>query len=305
MRMVACTSGGGGVTLSAGTHSFSAANLSRPFEVTTGNIQEATPVTLSTPLARTATIQSWNAENRSIKVSAGPATYLAGAELQHRLDGHPRGPHPQTHPTRRVAAGLRPPGRVGRCGQHGHDALTGSSACCSPSVPHCWWPFSARALLPGRRKDTERQRTHGDARARVLFVGTLVVLGLISGPLALVAVPLVLIGRRWGRATLAVTAFVAFLVAGVAAAWDPAVAGSTGAGAFSPLAQIAWSLPWRRCSVLVLDGGRGKGRGDVGGSRAEEPAHPSPVTRPDGLREESLERLTRLSGGRMMLALCP
>ena len=35
------------------------------------------------------------------------------------------------------------------------------------------------------------------------------------------------------------TSFVAFLVAGVAAAWDPAVTGSAGAGAFSPLAQIA------------------------------------------------------------------
>ena len=89
----------------------------------------------------------------------------------------------------------------------------------------------------------------------VLFVGTLVVLGLISGPLALVAVPLVLIGRRWGRATLAVTAFVAFVVAGVAAAWDPAVTGSAGAGAFSPLAQIASVIALAAVlSVLVLEG---------------------------------------------------
>ena len=107
----------------------------------------------------------------------------------------------------------------------------------------------------------------------VLFVGTLVVLGLISGPLALVAVPLVLIGRKWGRATLAVTAFVAFLVAGVAAAWDPAVAGSAGAGAFSPLAQIASvvALAAVLCA-LVLDGKVQGRRRRAAGAAADEPA---------------------------------
>ena len=74
----------------------------------------------------------------------------------------------------------------------------------------------------------------------VLFAGALVVLGLIAGPLALVAVPLVLIGRKWGRATLAVTAFVAFLVAGVAAA-----AGIRWALAGPGLAIVA-------CSAIVL-----------------------------------------------------
>ena len=96
----------------------------------------------------------------------------------------------------------------------------------------------------------------------VLFVGTLVVLGLISGPVALVAVPLVLIGRKWGLATLAVTAFVAFLVAGVAAAWDPAVLGAAGAGAFSPLAQIA-SVIALGCGALCVGPGR-KTRGENG-----------------------------------------
>ena len=80
MRMVACPSGRGGVKLAAGTHTFSAANLSRPFESHDREHARGAPVTLSTPRARTATIQSWNAENRSIKVSAGPATYLAVAQ---------------------------------------------------------------------------------------------------------------------------------------------------------------------------------------------------------------------------------
>jgi arabinofuranan 3-O-arabinosyltransferase len=113
----------------------------------------------------------------------------------------------------------------------------------------------ALALLPGRRKVNDTGGPRAMPSRWVLFVGALVVLGLIAGPLALVAVPLVFIGRTWGRATLAVTAFVTFLVAGVAAAWDPAVTGSAGAGAFSPLAQIASVVALAAVlSVLVLEG---------------------------------------------------
>ena len=120
----------------------------------------------------------------------------------------------------------------------------------------------ALALLPGRRKVTEVSEPGAMPARWVLFVGTLVVLGLISGPLALVAVPLVLIGRKWGHGHLAVTAFVAFLVAGVAAAGHPAVSGSAGAGAFSPLAQIASvvALAAVLCA-LVLDGRLARWRG--------------------------------------------
>jgi len=56
---------------------------------------------------------------------------------------------------------------------------------------------------------------------------------------------------------------VAFLVAGVAAAWDPAVTGSSGAGAFSPLAQIASVIALAAVlSALVLEG-RGGEKGTV------------------------------------------
>jgi hypothetical protein len=120
----------------------------------------------------------------------------------------------------------------------------------------------ALALLPGRRKVNEDASGPRAMPSRwVLFVGALVVLGLVAGPLALVAAPLVLIGRQWDRATLAAMAFVAFLVAGAAAAWDPAVTGSTGAGAFSPLAQIASVIALAAVlSVLVLEGKAARGR---------------------------------------------
>ena len=46
MRMVACPSTRGGVDLTAGTHTFAAANFFRSFEVTSVSMQGAAPVTL-------------------------------------------------------------------------------------------------------------------------------------------------------------------------------------------------------------------------------------------------------------------
>jgi hypothetical protein len=90
-------------------------------------------------------------------------------------------------------------------------------------------------------------------------------------------VPLVLIGRKWGRGTLAATAFVAFMVAGVAAAWDPAVSGSTGAGAFSPLAQIASVIALAAVlGALVLEG-RTSRRHPPSGAPAQPEESGSPV----------------------------
>jgi arabinofuranan 3-O-arabinosyltransferase len=256
MRLVACPSLDGEVKLGPGTHTFAAANFSRPFEVTSVSIQPADPVTLSTPRARTATIQSWSAENRSIKVSAGPKTYLAVAQNYNsgwtatlgghtltpiRLDGWQQGYVVPAGSAGVVTMVMAPDGIFRLLLAVGAALLVA---------------LLALALLPGRRKVNEDTSAPRAMPSRwVLFAGALVVLGLISGPLALVAVPLVLIGRKWGRATLAVTAFVAFLVAGVAAAWDPAVSGSAGAGAFSPLAQIASVIALAAVlSVLVLEG---------------------------------------------------
>jgi arabinofuranan 3-O-arabinosyltransferase len=256
MRMVACPSLSGGLKLGAGTHTFEAPSSLRPFEVTSLSIQDAGSVTLSTPRARTATIESWTAENRSIKVSAGPATYLAVAQNYNagwtatlegrtlkpvRLDGWQQGyvvPAGQAGVVKMVMA----PDRIFRL------LLVFGAALVLVLL--------ALTLLPSRREAKDPCEPRAMPARWILFAGTLVVLALIAGPLALVAVPLVLIGWRWGRAPLAVTAFVALLVAGVAAAWDPAVHGSTGAGAFSALAQIASVVSLGAVlSVLVLDGG--------------------------------------------------
>jgi arabinofuranan 3-O-arabinosyltransferase len=237
MPMVACPPLGGGVRLAPGTHRFETATTFRPFDVTSLSIHEAGSVTLSAPRARTATIESWNAENRSLDVSAGPATYLAVAQNYNSgwtatLGGH------TLRPIRLVMA----PDRIFRL-------LLALGAALLVAL-------LALALLPGRaRKVPDPPAPAAQPVRWVLFAGALVVLGLVAGPWALVAVPVLLIGRKWGRATLAATAFVAFLVAGVAAAWDPAVTGSTGAGAFSPLAQIASVIALAAVlCVVVLEG---------------------------------------------------
>jgi arabinofuranan 3-O-arabinosyltransferase len=255
MRMVACPSLDGEVSLAPGTHSFAAANLYRPFEITSVSIHAAAPVTVSTPRARTATIQSWTAENRSIKLSAGPRTYLAVAQNYNsgwtatlgghtltpiRLDGWQQG-YVVPAGSAGVVTMVMTPDRIFRL-------LLALGAALLVAL-------LVLALLPGRRKVNDAGGPRAMPSRWVLFAGALVVLALIAGPLALVAVPLVLIGRTWGRATQAVTAFVAFLVAGAAATWDPAVTGSAGAGAFSPLAQIASVVALAAIlSVLVLEG---------------------------------------------------
>jgi arabinofuranan 3-O-arabinosyltransferase len=138
----------------------------------------------------------------------------------------------------------------------------------------------ALALFPSRRKAKDPSEPRAMPARVILFAGTLVVLALIAGPLAFVAVPLVLIGWRWGRAPLAVAAFVAFLVAGVAAAWDPAVYGSTGAGAFSALAQIASVVSLGAVlSVLVLEGGMRWPGGAAPVQPKEEAPEPGPLVR--------------------------
>jgi arabinofuranan 3-O-arabinosyltransferase len=115
----------------------------------------------------------------------------------------------------------------------------------------------ALTLFPARQRRADSGAPREMSPRWVPFTGALVILAVLSGPLALVVVPLLFLARRWGRSVLAVTAFVAFMVAGVAAAWDPAHSGSQGAGAFSGTAQVASvvALAAVLCT-LILDGKR-------------------------------------------------
>ncbi len=65
-----------------------------------------------------------------------------------------------------------------------------------------------------------------------------VVLAIVSGPLALVFLPLAYAGRRWGRRVLAVVAGCAFVAAGIAVASIPGAEPPMGVGAFGWPAQL-------------------------------------------------------------------
>jgi arabinofuranan 3-O-arabinosyltransferase len=96
------------------------------------------------------------------------------------------------------------------------------------------------AVLPPRREvQLEPSEPRTIRSSWLLFAGAIIALALVAGPLALVLVPMVLIARQWGKEVVAVIAFAAFFIAGVAAAWNPAILNAAGADAFDRQTQIA------------------------------------------------------------------
>jgi arabinofuranan 3-O-arabinosyltransferase len=95
------------------------------------------------------------------------------------------------------------------------------------------------ALLPGRRAPPDSAGPRRLPPTALLVAVAAVALVVIGGPLVLVMLPLFLAARRWGGAAMAVVAFLAFVTAGLAAAWNPGSLPATGLGAFGVPAQIA------------------------------------------------------------------
>jgi arabinofuranan 3-O-arabinosyltransferase len=226
--------------LTAGTHQFEAKPSKAPFQVTSAVLrQPATATAAPAASPRKATIAHWANDSRSIKVSAGPATYLAVAQnynkawvasLGHktlksvRLDGWQQGY-------------LVPAGPAGTITM----SMSAQSSFSLVLVLGAVFllVLLALALVPSRRRILEPIEPRSPPAAWFLFAASVVILALIGGPLALVLVPLAFIGRRWGNGVLAGIAFVAFVVAGIAAAWHPAALNAAGADAFGRQAQIA------------------------------------------------------------------
>jgi arabinofuranan 3-O-arabinosyltransferase len=240
MRIAACPPGGGGVQLATGAHSFEADDSTNPFEVTSVAIKAVGASGIPSVAApRTAKVERWTAENRSIKVGAGPATYLAVAQNYNsgwsaklgnqtlkpvRLDGWQQGY-------------LVPAGKSGVVTMTmGPDKLFRLLLAFGAALLAA---LLALSLVPSHKETQEASGPRSTPARWVLFVGAIVVLAVISGPLALLAIPLVFAAQRYGHGIMAITASGAFVLAGAVAAWDPAVFGSQGAGAFSSAAQIA------------------------------------------------------------------
>jgi len=255
MSMVACGPAGG-LHLAPGTHSFSAANSVQPFEVTSITMKAlGVPSTPSVATPRTSKVETWGDVTRTIRVSAGPETYLAVAQNYNtawtaklgnltlkpvRLDGWQQG-------------FIIPAGQAGVVTMHiAADRIFRWLLILGALLLVA---LLAAALFPWRNRIKDTGGPRPTPGRWLLFVGALVVLVVISGPLALVAVPLVWVARRWGNRVMAATAFTAFVAAGAVAAWDPAVTGSSGAGAFSGGAQILSVVALAAVlATLMLDG---------------------------------------------------
>jgi arabinofuranan 3-O-arabinosyltransferase len=95
------------------------------------------------------------------------------------------------------------------------------------------------AALPSRKPKPEAVGPRPAPNFWLLASGAVVVLFLLSGPLALVAVPLLWAARRWGGNLMAVLAFCAFAGAGFVVASHAGAFPTLHTGAFGDPAQIA------------------------------------------------------------------
>ena len=237
LPITACTPSGG-LQLSAATHTFEAADPFGPFSVTSFLLTPVKPAETSNLPRRSASVQQWGGETRAIRVSKGPATYIVIAQ-NFNSSWHASLAN-QTLKSVRVDGWEQ--GYLVPAGAAGTVSLTVQANTSFELLLVMGGLLLVGllllALMPSRRASPAVVAPRGTPFW--LMLGACVAaLVLISGPLALVLAPLVLIARRWGPAPLAITAFVAIVAAGIAAAWHPASLIYTGAGAFGRPAQIA------------------------------------------------------------------
>jgi arabinofuranan 3-O-arabinosyltransferase len=227
----------GGVPLAAGSHTLSAPAEASAFLDTSILIRSGPSVQTAAP-KRTVRIIKWNADARTMTVTAGPATYLVVAQNYNagwlaKLDGTTLRPD-------RVDGWQQgfeiPAGRGG--------VLTLTMA--PDFVLHLALVIGALfllllgvlALTPGRRRQLRPSRTVALPLWGSLGA-TLFILTLVAGPLSLVALPLFALARKWGTHWMAAVTFAAFSMAGIAVAVQPARLTHFGGGAFGATAQAA------------------------------------------------------------------
>ena len=257
MAFAPCTPGRM-VALAAGRHTFLVKEAASAFRGTSLVLQSVTATTAPAIKARRVTLTHWAADGRTVAVSAGPATYLElaqnysagwkatfdGQPLQSiRLDGWQQGY-------------LVPAGRAGTvtlsmASDQSFRALLLVGVLLLGAL-------CILAIVRGGRISAPVAGAWPLPRRGVLMVASALVLLLVAGWWALVAVPLFLIARRWGPSAMAVIAFVSFIAAGVAAALHPGSQPALHTGAFGYPAQIASEIGLAAvlCALMAQDGGK-------------------------------------------------
>lgn len=227
----------GRVRLTAGNHVLQAGRLDGAFKVTT---LQALPATEPrTPAVRSSHIVgSWGTANRQIHVGPGARSYLAVAQNYNvgwkaTLNG-------------RALTAVRLDGW-----EQAYVVPAGTGGTVVMTYPaNAWYrlallvgallvaALAALALLRRGRR-TQPPAPERSTLPRVLVgAACFVLLAVVCGPLSLVLVPLLYVGRRWGRQVLAAIAAGAFVAAGIAVAAIPGAAPPMGVGAFGWPAQV-------------------------------------------------------------------
>jgi arabinofuranan 3-O-arabinosyltransferase len=273
MPFVACGPKSG-LALKAGAHNFAAPSAKSAF-VTTSVVIQSTSAAPKVPTHRKATVELWSANFRTVSVGSGPATDLAidqnfnigwraklGTETLQpiRIDGWQQGFEVPAGAAGTITVVMTPDNELRDTLLVGVLLLVG---------------LVLLALVRTRRRSPEPLRPTATPSFLVLLIASLVLLVLVGGPLALVGLPLLGIARRWGGRVIAAIAFLAFLVAGVAAAIHPAVVNHSGAYAFDGPAQAASVVAFAAVLAALA------ARRDYA-KRTEEP-----VTTPESVSAES------------------
>jgi arabinofuranan 3-O-arabinosyltransferase len=266
VRFAACPPSGT-MTLSSGTNHFQALDSSSAFAVSSvAMVDPVRELATSTHDPRTARIDQWQDDSRSIGVSAGSATYLVLA--QNFSSGWVAKMGNTTLKPIRVDGWEQ--GYVVPAGKAATVTLVMKSDPAFRLLLLLGGVFLVLLLLLAVVSSRKTMDDEGGPRASpavwLLLAGSVVILFVVAGPFALLMAPLLYIGRRWGSRALSVLAFASFAAAGAIAAWTPAhlQTGIASAGAFGGPAQIASVVALGAVlSAFVLEGSRRKHRAGV------------------------------------------
>jgi arabinofuranan 3-O-arabinosyltransferase len=270
----ACTNDLGGLALAAGSHAFEAKTAAPPFVITSAVLRSQHAILASSVSApRKASIEHWSADARTVKVTAGPATYLAVA--QNYNSGWSATLGSQSLEPVRVDGWQQ--GFIVPAGRAGTVTLTMSSDSLFRGLLLLGGLLLvllvALALLPARRVPEDPGGERSPPSVWILLGGAALAMLIVAGPLALAVIPLAFMARRWGSGAMTLTAFVAFVVAGVFAALNPATLLTETVGAFGRPAQIASAIALGAllCSLVP-------GRGDRPDQATFDHGHRPPLT---------------------------
>jgi arabinofuranan 3-O-arabinosyltransferase len=228
----------GGVTLAPGNHTFHTVDDASAFQLMS-LVLKAPTAQNTVPSTRPVSVKQWGSDAATVSIGAGSSSIVAVAQNYNsgwratmgteslkpiRVDGWEQG-------------FIVPAGRGGTIDMHVAPDTTFRLALLFGAI--FLVILAALALFPGRRRDYPAVWSRPVPVGWLLAIGVFAILAAIGGLLALVAVPMLYIARRWGAGWMAAIAVVAFGVAGIAAAMQPASVDHAGAGAFGGTAQVA------------------------------------------------------------------